>query len=47
MKIVQGMVASLRNLVISLFRLLGLPNIAKALRYCSWNPSIAMKMIGL
>jgi len=39
--------ASLRNLVISLFRISGSLNIAKSLRYCSWNPSRALELLGI
>ncbi len=39
--------ASLRNLAISLFRLYGFRNIAEALRYCSWNQSKAMELLAL
>lgn len=39
--------ATLRNLVISLFRLKGYTNIAQALRYYSRDPRRALKLIGL
>ena len=39
--------ATLRNLVISLLRLLGFKNISQALRYHSWNPERALQSIGV
>jgi predicted transposase YbfD/YdcC len=39
--------ATLRNLVISLFRLQGVTNIAQALRACSRKPERALQYIGL
>lgn len=39
--------ATLRNLAISLFRLNNLGNIAQALRKCSWNAEKALQYIGL
>ena len=40
--------ASLRNLAISLHRMInGAKNIAEALRHCGWNPSDALRMIGV
>lgn len=39
--------ASLRNLVISLLRMAGADNIAKALRFCSWNRNQALRLIGI
>lgn len=39
--------ASLRNLVISLFRLKGFSNIASALRYFSWNPTRPLEFLGI
>jgi hypothetical protein len=39
--------ASLRNLVISVHRLAGAENIAKALRSCSWNRNRAFRLIGI
>lgn len=42
------MMAILRNLAISLHRLIGgATNIAAALRHCNWNPSQTLQMIGL
>jgi hypothetical protein len=42
------MMSSLRNLAISLHRLLNKAvNIAEALRAYSWNPDFALKLIGL
>lgn len=39
--------ASLRNVAISLLRLAGAANIAQALRRCAWNRSHALRLIGL
>lgn len=39
--------ASLRNLAISLLRMAGAQNIAQALRCCSWNPNYPLRLIGL
>ncbi|MDT3700430.1 MAG: ISAs1 family transposase [Thermincola sp.] len=39
--------ATLRNLAISLFRLHEVKNIARALRKCSWNAENALNYIGL
>ena len=39
--------ASLRNLTISLLRMAGVLNIAKALRSCSWNKKQAFRLIGI
>jgi hypothetical protein len=39
--------ASLRNLTISLLRMAGTCNIAKALRTCSWNKTKPLRIIGL
>jgi hypothetical protein len=39
--------ASLRNVAISLLRLAGAANIAQALRCCAWNRSHALRLIGL
>ena len=39
--------ASLRNVAISLLRLAGAANIAQALRRCSWNRSHALRLIGI
>jgi hypothetical protein len=39
--------ASLRNLVISLLRLAGAQNIARALRRCAWHAPTALRLIGL
>ena len=39
--------ASLRNLVISLLRLAGARNIAEALRACAWERRLALRIIGL
>ncbi len=39
--------ATLRNLVISLYRLHDNRNIAQALRKCSWNASSALEYVGL
>lgn len=38
--------ASLRNLVISIFRMMKLKNIASALRQFSWNPDMACSLLG-
>ena len=39
--------ASLRNLAISVLRLAGAENIAAALRRCAWNRTYAFRLIGL
>jgi len=39
--------ATLRNLVISLLRLAGATNIAAALRECAWHPARAFRLLGL
>jgi len=39
--------ASLRNVAISLLRLAGAANIAQALRRCAWNRRSALRLIGL
>ena len=39
--------ASLRNLVMSLLRMAGADNIAEALRFCSWNRRKALRLIGI
>jgi hypothetical protein len=39
--------ASLRNVAISLLRLAGAANIAQALRRCAWNRRRALRLIGL
>jgi hypothetical protein len=39
--------ASLRNLSISLLRMAGATNIAQAIRGCSWNKNRALRLIGL
>ncbi len=39
--------ASLRNVAISLLRLAGATNIAQALRRCSWHRSSALRLIGI
>jgi predicted transposase YbfD/YdcC len=39
--------ASLRNLAISLLRMAGAQNIAQALRCCSWNQNYSLRLIGL
>lgn len=39
--------ASLRNLAISIFRMKGFSNIARALRYFSWDPARAIGLVGL
>ena len=39
--------ASLRNLVISLFRICGCTNIAQFLRYCSWAPARALQLLSI
>lgn len=42
------MMATLRNIAISLHRLIGqATNIASAVRNSNWNPSIALQMIGV
>jgi len=38
--------ATLRNLAISIFRLSGVDNIAQALRYCSRDPQRPLRLIG-
>ena len=39
--------ASLRNLAISLFRRCGSLNIAESLRFCSWNPARSLELLGI
>jgi len=39
--------ASLRNLAISLLRMAGAENIARALRSCAWNSNQALRLIGI
>lgn len=39
--------ASLRNLTISVLRMAGATNIAQAIRCCSWNRDRALRLIGL
>jgi len=39
--------ASLRNLAMSLLRMAGADNIAQGLRRCSWNKHRAFRIIGL
>jgi len=39
--------ASLRNLVISVLRIAGAENIAEALRSCCWNRNRALRLIGI
>lgn len=39
--------ASLRNLALSVLRMAGAHNIAQALRCCSWNPNYPLRLIGL
>ncbi len=39
--------ASLRNLAISLLRMAGAKNVAHALRVCSWNRNQALRLIGI
>lgn len=39
--------ASIRNLVISLFRLAGAANIAAGLRACAWDRRLALRLIGI
>lgn len=41
------MMATLRNLVISILRLQGFKNIAKAVRQIAWNTGDALHLIGL
>lgn len=38
--------ASLRNAAISILRLWGYTNIAQAIRYCSWDRSLPLQLIG-
>ncbi len=38
--------ASLRNIAISIFRLWGYINIAQAIRTCSWNKALSLQLIG-
>lgn len=39
--------ASLRNLALSLLRLAGATNIAHGLRRCAWQPATALRLIGI
>lgn len=39
--------ASIRNLAISVLRMAGADNIAEALRLCSWNRSRPLRLIGV
>lgn len=39
--------ASIKNLAISIFRIAGVSNIAKAIRNCSWDYKQALRFIGL
>lgn len=39
--------ASLRNLAISVLRMAGADNIAEALRLCSWNTARPLRLIGV
>lgn len=39
--------ATLRNLAISMFRLAGVDNIAQGIRSCSWNRNRTFRLIGL
>jgi len=39
--------ATLRNLAISVFRLNGLTNVARALRHHAWNPDHALALVGI
>ena len=39
--------ASLRNLVISLLRMAGAKNIARSLRSCSWNRNLPLRLVGI
>lgn len=39
--------ASLRNLALSLLRLAGAQNIARALRRCGWERTAALRLIGI
>ena len=39
--------ASLRNAAISILRLWGYSNIAKAIRECSWNQALPLELIGV
>ena len=39
--------ASLRNLTISLLRMAGAENIAQALRSCAWNKNLPLRLLGI
>lgn len=39
--------ASLRNVAVSLLRLAGATNIARGLRRCAWRPAAALRLIGV
>ena len=39
--------ASLRNAAVSLLRLAGVTNIAAGLRRCAWQPTLALRLIGI
>jgi hypothetical protein len=39
--------ASLRNLAISMLRMAGADNVAEALRFCSWNRHRPLRLIGI
>lgn len=39
--------ASLRNVAVSLLRLAGATNIARGLRRCAWQPAAALRLIGI
>lgn len=39
--------ASLRNVAVSLLRLAGVTNIAHGLRRCAWQPAAALRLIGI
>ena len=39
--------ASLRNLTISMLRMAGANNIAKSLRACGWNRDLALRCLGI
>jgi predicted transposase YbfD/YdcC len=39
--------ASLRNLTMSMLRMAGTNNIAKSLRACSWNRGLALRFLGI
>jgi hypothetical protein len=39
--------ASLRNLAISMLRIAGADNVAEALRFCSWNSRRPLRLIGI